>query len=87
MPPRVFIPMNKGNELSKHGYHLNIPALKRHQAIDKIMKKIPKQNKHKHALMLFRKLNVLYIYNRKNKPKVAAKAKADRNYIRRIYMK
>ena len=79
--------MGKGNELSKNGYHLDLSAVKRHQAIDKIMKKITKANKYKHALMLFRKLNVLYIYNRNNKPKVAAKAKADRNYIRRKYMR
>lgn len=79
--------MGRGNELSKNGYHLDLSAAKRHQAIDKIMKKISRPLKYKHALMLFRKLNVLYIYNRNNKPKIANKAKADRNYIRRKYMR
>lgn len=67
------------NQLSKYGYHTNIPENKRDEALDKAVKEYG-------ALSVFRKLNALAVYNKNRAPRVASIAKHDRDVVKQTYM-
>ena len=72
------IPPLKKGQLTKFGYSTKKTARTRHTAINKAVRKYG-------PLSMYRKLNVLAIYN-KNKHKRTAKiAKSDRNYIGKLH--
>ncbi len=75
--PRV-IPKLKKGLLEKYGYHGREPVAKRHTALRKAERAYGSTN-------LIRKLNAIYVLNRNTSPSLAAKFKADENWVRRTF--
>lgn len=74
----VRIPTKKG-ELTKYGYSVYDPQKDRHKSLKRASKEYG-------ALSVFRKLNVLVIYNLNINPKLAKKYKIDRDWIKKNLM-
>ena len=70
--------LRKG-DLTQFGYHTNLAADKRRSALKKAVEKY-------NALSVFRKLNVVYIYNKIRSPKSSMIFFMDRNWIKRTFM-
>jgi hypothetical protein len=75
---RVIPPLRKG-ELKQFGYSSANSVASRHRALAKAIKKYG-------DLSVFRKINVLYVYNKNKNPTLASKFTSDKNWIKRTYM-
>lgn len=71
----VRIPVTKG-KLSKHGYHIDRSAERRHKSLKRASKDYG-------ALSVFKKLNVLVTFNKNVHPKVSKKFKKDRDWVKK----
>jgi hypothetical protein len=60
------------------GYDVNAPAEKRHEAVDKAVKKYGK-------LSTLRKLNAVAVYTRRTSPAKSKKFKSDVTYVQKKY--
>ena len=70
------IPIKKGG---LDGYHINLPLKERRSILRKNIKKSD-------ALTVFRKLNVLMVFNKKIHPSHYNILQRDRNWVKREYM-
>ena len=75
----VIGPLKKG-ELKVCGYSTKKTAKQRHNALKCAVRKYGK-------LSTFRKLNAIAVLNKNRRPTLSRKMKADRNWVRRTYMK
>jgi len=74
----VRIKVTKGS-LRKHGYALtDITLVDRRKALRKAVK-------NEGALAVFRKLNVIGIYQKNTNPQISKRAIADRNWVRKTF--
>ena len=85
-PVIVRIKLRKAHELSNAGYTMKTVLRKRRQILDKLINSQPPNKRRVYALMIFRKLNALYVLNKNIRPTSAKNAKTDRNYIRKKYL-
>jgi hypothetical protein len=76
---KVRIPVRKSGELKKYGYDIYISAAERRAALAKAVKKYG-------ALSVFRKLNVLVIFNKNKHPDLSKKFKSDRDWVGKNYI-
>lgn len=76
---KVRIPVRKSGELTAYGYDVHTSAALRRAALTKAVKKYG-------ALSVFRKINVLYIFNYRRHPDLAKKFKSDRDWIGKNYI-
>lgn len=81
--------LEKG-KLGKYGYKdvKKLTTKERHAALDRAVRGISRQpgkNKYDAALSIFRKLNALATLNKNTNPTLAAKFRADRNYVGKAY--
>jgi len=65
-------------ELVKHGYSMHKPAKLRHQALAKSVEEDG-------ALTVYRRLNLLYVWNKNQNPKLARIAKSDMEWVGETY--
>ncbi|MEM3507468.1 MAG: hypothetical protein QXT31_07455 [Candidatus Bathyarchaeia archaeon] len=68
----------KKGELTKHGYSLSLPEDARRAALSKAVAEDG-------ALTIFKRLNLLYIWNKNRNPSLAEKAKEDRDWVGKTY--
>lgn len=73
------IPKLKKGELKQFGYSASSSAASRHRALAKAIKEYG-------DLSVFRKINVLYIFNKNKNPTLASKFNSDKKWIHQTYM-
>ena len=71
-------PLRKG-ELKQFGYAAHNSVASRHRSLAKAIKKYG-------DLSVFRKINVLYVFNKNRNPTLASKFNSDKNWIHKTYM-
>jgi len=65
-------------ELSKHGYEMSDRAATRHQTLGKAVREDG-------GLTVFRRLNLLMVWNKNDDPDLADIAQRDRDWVKREY--
>jgi len=75
---RVIPKLRKG-ELKQFGYSSSNSVASRHRALAKAIREYS-------DLSVFRKLNVLYIFNKNKNPSLASKFNSDKAWIKKTYM-
>jgi hypothetical protein len=70
-------PLRKG-ELGRFGYKSSLNRILRYQALKKAVKELG-------SLSVWKKLNVLYIYNKNTNPLLSEKYNSDKNWIKNVY--
>ena len=68
----------KRGELTKHGYSVHSGDSLRHQALSKSVREDG-------ALTVYKRLNLLYVWNKKRNPAVAKTAREDMEWVGRKY--
>ena len=79
---KIVIPIRSNGKLTEHGYQdvRDKSELARHRALGRVIRA------GEPPLGLFRRLNVLMILFRNTDPKLSKIFKADRNWVKKIYM-
>jgi CHAD domain-containing protein len=79
---KMKIPIRSNGKLTEHGYHdvRDKSELARHRALGKVIRA------GEPPLGLFRRLNVLMILFKRTDPKLSKLFKADRDWVKKIYM-
>jgi hypothetical protein len=75
---RVIPPLRKG-ELKQFGYSSSNSVASRHRSLAKAIREYG-------DLSVFRKVNVLYVFNKNKNPTLASKFNSDKAWIKRTYM-
>lgn len=68
----------KSNALVRYGYRVSNPRDKRWKALDKAVKK-------ENATKIYRRLNLIYVWQKNKNPEIARRAKVDAWHIGRTY--
>lgn len=74
------IPKPRRGTLTRHGYSANNTASSRHAALKRAVRA-------ETPLSVFRKLNLLMIYNRRGNPRMYTIFRRDRDWVKRNYMR
>ena len=74
---RIRTTLKKG-ELTKHGYSIRKSDEARHRALAKAVKEDG-------ALTVYKRLNLLYVWNKNNNPDIARVAKEDMEWVGKTY--
>lgn len=75
---KVRISITKPGSLSKYGYSMSKTAIARRRALSKAVKSYGYGT-------VMRKVNALYVFNKKKHPGIAKKATADKKWLREKY--
>jgi hypothetical protein len=76
---KIRIPVKKSGELVAYGYSVHESTTSRRASLSKAVKKYG-------PLSVFRKLNVLVIFNSKRQPELSKKFKSDRDWVGKNYI-
>lgn len=75
---KVRISISKPGSLSKYGYSMSKTAASRHKALSKAVKAYGYGS-------IMRKVNAIYVFNKKKHPDLARKASRDKSWLREKY--
>lgn len=79
--PRSYPRISKKGSLSKYGYRTALNKAKRRQTLHEAIQR------GEDPLRIFRRLNVLYIYNKNRNPGLASKFRGDRDFVKRRFLR